>query len=58
VHSYSNVPRPFGAGISVTHLADDPVWLACRTDDPINQAGGTARPQFVRKNSILPNGPG
>jgi DNA-binding transcriptional LysR family regulator len=43
VHSYSNVPRPFGAGLSVTHLADDPVWLACRTSDPVNQAGGAVR---------------
>jgi DNA-binding transcriptional LysR family regulator len=43
VHSYSNVPRPFGAGRSVTHLADDPVWLACRTDDPVNRPGGTVR---------------
>jgi hypothetical protein len=39
VHSYSNVPRPLGTGISVTHLADDPVWLTCRTDAPVSRAG-------------------
>jgi DNA-binding transcriptional LysR family regulator len=41
VHSYSNVPRALGARISVAHLPDDPVWLACRADDPARRAGRT-----------------
>jgi DNA-binding transcriptional LysR family regulator len=39
VHSYSNVPRNFAADITVAHLADDPVWLACRIDDPLAATG-------------------
>src|ERR1700733_14801243 len=48
VHSYSNVPRSFAADITVAHLADDPVWLCCRVQDPPPAAGGAAAPRRAR----------
>lgn len=35
IHGYSNVPRTVPVGIEVQPLADEPVWLAIRTDDPV-----------------------
>ncbi|MGT2426703.1 LysR family transcriptional regulator [Amnibacterium kyonggiense] len=38
VHSYSNVPRSLPEDVEVTHLADEPVWIAVRADDPVTAA--------------------
>ncbi len=42
VHSYSNVARDFGRSIAARHVVDEPVWLACRVDDPAYDGNPTA----------------
>lgn len=34
VHSYSNIPRRLPEGILAERIAEEPVWIALRSDDP------------------------
>ncbi|MGH1549830.1 LysR family transcriptional regulator [Leifsonia poae] len=42
VHSYSNIPRQLPDGILAEPIAEEPVWLALRSDDPLAPHDGGA----------------
>jgi DNA-binding transcriptional LysR family regulator len=42
VHSYSNIPRQLPHGILAEPIAEEPVWLALRADDPLAPPAGGA----------------
>lgn len=42
VHSYSNIPRQLPDGILAEPIAEEPVWLALRSDDPLAPRDGGA----------------